>query len=479
MPKFEKQNLKRIDPRWFLNETVEKTKLEQLQEVLTEQTQVLKRGMKETDPNGPIHKLQTYLKDKKLYRGKLDGKYGRGTQLAVRALQLQLIRGKKLPPKQPSGKSSADGIAGAQTLAAIGIGQGATPLPGAASATSIPDAATSTQQRASSSSGNPTVNAIAQRLQSDLDGWVDEAKMNNIVKLLTFADNKGILAAVSQKYRNLTGNGLQDAIRGVSGVHKPKNQALAILGGEYAERDLTTKVDKKVGQAAVAVKRFLGGLFGGSGPREIKKLSKAANKDAYLLFDGDKLHWVGGGQIQESWPATSGKLWFLPAGSRDQSASSFGPIPEHRYGTGGLESMKRNVGDPGIAEEAEYLIREMISTYIPSAGVTPAPHGWAEKKGDAAIFAKIAWGNFRIQIKGQALGRAAFFIHGGTLRGSSGCIDLGEGMDDFAKFWAINTISKKKGPPLVVNYKGKPEPPDTPTDKLARSKKKNIVKKSA
>jgi len=76
------------------------------------------------------------------------------------------------------------------------------------------------------------VNAIAQRIVSDLDGWVDEAKMNNVVKLLTFADNKGILAAVSQRYINLTKGALKDAIRNVTGVDEPKNQALAILGGE-------------------------------------------------------------------------------------------------------------------------------------------------------------------------------------------------------------------------------------------------------
>lgn len=258
MPKFEKQNLKRIDPRWFLNETVEKTKLEQLQEVLTEQTQVLKRGMKETDPNGPIHKLQTYLKDKNLYRGEPDGKYGRGTQLAVRALQLQLIRGKKLPPKQPSGKSSADGIAGPQTLTAAGLRLGATPLPGAASATSIPGAATSTQQRASSSEEpkpmygkrwTTRTDLISAGIIKNLKGWVDEPKMSKVVKLLKMADDKGILSQVVQRYRNKTGDGLQGTIRGVMGVHKLKNQALAILGGEAEAKDITTQIDDAVPQS--------------------------------------------------------------------------------------------------------------------------------------------------------------------------------------------------------------------------------------
>ncbi len=88
MPQFNGQNNKKTDPRWFLNETVEKTKLEQLEEVLTEQ-QVLRRGMRERDPNGPIHQLQTALKTLNLYAGEVDGVYGRGTRDAVRALQKQ------------------------------------------------------------------------------------------------------------------------------------------------------------------------------------------------------------------------------------------------------------------------------------------------------------------------------------------------------------------------------------------------------
>ena len=85
---------------------------------------------------------------------------------------------------------------------------------------------------------------------------------------------------------------------------------------------------------------------------------------------------------------------------------------------------------------------------------TPAPHGFYKKKGKDVVFSQIAWGQHRIRIIGRALGRGGFFIHGGTLRGSSGCIDLGEKMPEFAKFWTINTFRRRRGPKLYVEYTG-------------------------
>ena len=248
MPKFEKQNLKKIDPRWFLNETVEKTKLEQLEEVLTEQT--LKKGMRERDPNGPIHKLQTYLKNKRLYRGEVDGNYGGGTQRAVRALQRQLIKAKKLPPRQKNGRSSADGVAGAATLGAIGSELGAVSLP--AVSTPVGSSQRRTRGGATSTARDPRAakrrdftsskNRYVRLLIKNLSGYVTKEKMDMVVIVLKRADEKGILSQVVQSYRVKTGDGLQDTIRGVYGVHEPKNQALAILGGKAAKKDFATTV---------------------------------------------------------------------------------------------------------------------------------------------------------------------------------------------------------------------------------------------
>tara|TARA_B100000989_G_scaffold297535_1_gene283572 strand:+ start:794 stop:2197 length:1404 start_codon:yes stop_codon:yes gene_type:complete len=74
------------------------------------------------------------------------------------------------------------------------------------------------------------------------------------------------------------------------------------------------------------------------------------------------------------------------------------------------------------------------------------------------------WGDFRINIfpadkktirkrailqnvkKGEGYDyRNRFYIHGGDLRGSSGCIDLGSSINSFAKFWVLGGIGRIMG----------------------------------
>jgi hypothetical protein len=70
-------------------------------------------------------------------------------------------------------------------------------------------------------------------------------------------------------------------------------------------------------------------------------------------------------------------------------------------------------------------------------------------------YTAAAWGHFRVRIskvnssakkmmkRGAGYNRRdGFLIHGGTVAGSSGCIDLGEEMDDFAKFWTVSGVGK-------------------------------------
>ena len=438
---------------------------------------ISERILKSGSRGEPVKQLQQKLIDlghmtmADVGGGKDFGIYGPRTVRAVRAYQ----RKNKLKP---------DGVAGPNTLGKLGLAAGgAVGMPGGVTPVGAPGKVTPTGAQPETPGMAPArLKRQAEKLKGLLSGWVDANDMKQVVGILNFFDQRGQLGNISNAYRSLTGSGLQKDIRAVSGVHGLKNQALAILGGKAAEKDITTKAGEKAKGAYRAVtdkiKSFLSGLFGGSGSQQVKKLSRAAKRNSYLLYDGDNLNWVSGGKVQAKWPATSGKVWFLPAGERDQAAKSFGPIPESKYKTGGIQSMKRNVGDPSLTMQAEYLIREMISTYLPDSGVKPAPHGWGEKKGDAGTFAKIAWGNYRIRIIGSALGRGGFYIHGGSLRGSSGCIDLGDGMDEFAKFWTVNTVSRRRGPKLVVNYRGKEEAPDTSADRVARAKKKNI-KRSA
>ena len=74
----------------------------------------------------------------------------------------------------------------------------------------------------------------------------------------------------------------------------------------------------------------------------------------------------------------------------------------------------------------------------------------------ASLLATIPWGNYRLKISRIPEGAAelsdeaqkiykkrfGFYIHGGSLPGSSGCIDLGSYMDDFAQFWSVAGVTE-------------------------------------
>jgi hypothetical protein len=70
------------------------------------------------------------------------------------------------------------------------------------------------------------------------------------------------------------------------------------------------------------------------------------------------------------------------------------------------------------------------------------------------------WGNYRAYLNpksGELFGRGSFYIHGGTFKGSHGCIDLTSEMDDFGAFYSVwLTTHNLKSIDISVSYgKGK------------------------
>ena len=63
----------------------------------------------------------------------------------------------------------------------------------------------------------------------------------------------------------------------------------------------------------------------------------------------------------------------------------------------------------------------------------------------------VSWGFSRVWLEPSketnTFGRDKFSIHGGTVPGSAGCIDLTSSMDDFTKWFENN------GHDLIVNVK--------------------------
>lgn len=123
----------------------------------------------------------------------------------------------------------------------------------------------------------------------------------------------------------------------------------------------------------------------------------------YLFFTGRRL-WLAGGKVPESYPAYSGKM------------GEYEPIPSGTYWINHSEVHKLEVDDDLSHKVAAAIL-----------------HGSIEK---AFLAHQTGWGFYRIPIHqngSQAArnGRDNFFIHGGGIPGSAGCIDLVEQMDVF------------------------------------------------
>jgi hypothetical protein len=197
------------------------------------------------------------------------------------------------------------------------------------------------------------------------------------------------------------------------------------------------------------------------GASKIKETSPFTNPKASLLFDGLKLHWMVDGKKIQSWDAISGLTIFNSSPSEwgemikrytntpEEFAKSkdAGPLPPGNYTVGMLETRK------GDHKEVSALstIWDKITGEFENISTK-------EKQFQADTeFSRIGWGNFRAPIypnKGTVTyGRGGFYVHGGSLPGSHGCIDLTDEMDDFSKKYGMWLAATKKGGiPLVSDY---------------------------
>ncbi len=117
--------------------------------------------------------------------------------------------------------------------------------------------------------------------------------------------------------------------------------------------------------------------------------------DYRLLFDAYYLKLLRGAGVVQAWHARSGKRGedgLFDYTQERQRIAKTGPIPEGRY------------------------------------WIRPSQMTWV-------IFGRSGWGKYRITIhphpSTETFGRGGFFIHGGDVWGSAGCIDLTYGMESF------------------------------------------------
>jgi hypothetical protein len=192
-------------------------------------------------------------------------------------------------------------------------------------------------------------------------------------------------------------------------------------------------------------------------------------KELYLLYDGSYLKAIADGTVARRWPATTGKLDLIATMPKfikraTQTWKKFGALPDKcTYTLGSLITAEKNV-DPSILDKIKYaygelrLIGKELKDRVEKEFSEPEKD---KKELDEAVdfrekstTSKIAWGENRIKIKGSCVGRGGFYIHGGELKGSSGCLDVGKNMPDFAEWWGVNTVGRRRNILLRVDYSG-------------------------
>ena len=158
-----------------------------------------------------------------------------------------------------------------------------------------------------------------------------------------------------------------------------------------------------------------------------------ATANPYLEFDGEQLSWYENNQKKKSWKAMSGKPKYQC--SEYQSRPYGGPIPEGSWQV--KQSNYQNFNDLPILDRAI----SQAGAYVKSMKLVGKWPGGTE-----------SWGTHRIWLepdtRTNTYNRSRVTIHGGNDFGSAGCIDLADGMDDFAQDY------KKYGKdmPLTVKY---------------------------
>jgi hypothetical protein len=252
--------------------------------------------------------------------------------------------------------------------------------------------------------------------------------------------------SLDQQTRNYLFSGSVPSIPGVgvklqqkTNVKKPGTQTTQKKEGSKVE---TSSAAKKVAKCETGTDQVL--ISGAS-----------------LFFDGDKLYWLANGKTIKSWSAVSGLTWKntppkqwgemlkkyttnREEWSKDKNA---GPLPEGTYSVGPLETRGGNQEEIGGLEAFWYKITGQVED-------NDSDRAFCKN----TILSRISWGNYRAKIvptgNQKMYGRGDFYVHGGSLRGSHGCIDLTDDMEDFAKFFGVwSSSNNKKTIPLTVKYK--------------------------
>ena len=146
-----------------------------------------------------------------------------------------------------------------------------------------------------------------------------------------------------------------------------------------------------------------------------------------MEFDGQTLTAINNEKTLKSWPAMSGKPGYQSRAATE--IENHGPIPEGVW----------------------HLNPDELQTYSPEKESRSwrGPNGETPWQGGTR-----SWGNYRIRLepddfRTDTKHREGFYLHGGEVPGSAGCIDTTDSMDEVAKFIRASEYPMD----IYVNYK--------------------------
>jgi hypothetical protein len=196
-------------------------------------------------------------------------------------------------------------------------------------------------------------------------------------------------------------------------------------------------------------------------------LLESSQEGSHLFFNGNRLDFIENGVIKKSWKACSGRSYYqwyvkpdtwmrrytIPHAEWSKSKQE-GPIPPGKYELGKVEERDLNARWRNDENFVKLTMAKQAVKILPGTDIFINTDDFYQSTDPS----RIAWGNFRFSLnpkKGtNTFGRGGFFLHGGSIPGSIGCVDLATDIRDFGKFykeWLEKTGNKTIE--LVVDYK--------------------------
>jgi hypothetical protein len=190
---------------------------------------------------------------------------------------------------------------------------------------------------------------------------------------------------------------------------------------------------------------------------------------SYLIFDGETLKFIRGGKVIKQWKAWSGRTyWNSVTPEQLLMATTYkktdfmkvkdqGPLPEGFYTISSIQ--KRTKGNSlTLCGNKSYA--QLLKMYWDDYAKVGDKHEFNM----GTVQDQIAWGNYRMPISPKSgtntYGRGSFYLHGGGIPGSIGCVDLLDKIDEFIGVFK-NYVSETgaKYLDIIIDYSGKYKTP--------------------